>query len=107
MSPESYIGSIGYFAGTYDPIGWIACEGQTLEILEYGNLYNIIRDSWGATVGTFNLPDFRPTDADGNRIDWNQPGMIRTCICYQGLYPQSDIRPEKYSPPPVPEEPSV
>lgn len=102
MSPESYIGSIAQFAGSYDPIGWIACEGQTLNILEYGNLYNVIRGTWGSTVETFNLPDLRPTDAMGARVPWDQAGGIRTCICYQGLYPQADQRPEKYSPPPVP-----
>jgi len=90
MGPDSYIGSIGQFAGSYDPLNWIACEGQTLNISEYGDLYNIIRNRWGATVETFNLPDYRPVSPEGARIDWDQAGVPRICICYAGLYPQAN-----------------
>ena len=90
MGPDSYIGAIAEFAGNYDPLNWIACEGQTLAIIEYGDLYNIIRNRWGATAETFNLPDYRPTSPQGERMSWNLAGVPRICICYRGLYPQAD-----------------
>lgn len=92
MSPESYIATLGQFCGTYVPKGWIACEGQTLEILKYGQLYNLLkdRDEIAKTVGTFNVPDLRPKDLNGEPIDWFTAGIAITCICYEGIYPEVD-----------------
>jgi microcystin-dependent protein len=92
MSPNSFIGSLGQFTGNYSPINWIACQGQTVDINEYGQLYNLIKDTVVQTVSTFDLPDFRPIDpATGEPRDWlaNEP---KTMICYQGIYPQADSK---------------
>ena len=39
--------------------GWLLCNGQSLSISEYRDLYNVIGTNFGSTgAGYFNVPDF-------------------------------------------------
>jgi microcystin-dependent protein len=55
-----YIGEIRMFAGTFAPVGWALCEGQTLPISENDVLFQLIGTTYGGDgEQTFNLPDLR------------------------------------------------
>lgn len=48
------------FAGIREPAGWAFCDGRTLSIAEYPNLFGVIGTLYGGNGTTdFNLPDFR------------------------------------------------
>lgn len=95
MSPESYIGSIGEFAGTYAPRYWADCAGQILTIKQYQALFSILGTTYGGDgINTFALPDLRPFSNDGQpdtgrrrRVDWAELSLPRKCICIEGDYP--------------------
>lgn len=53
-----YLGEIRQFAGTYAPVGWLLCQGQTLSIAEFSDLYTLIGITYGGDgQTTFKLPD--------------------------------------------------
>ena len=55
---QPYVGEIRMFAGTYAPLNWSFCNGQTLQISEYTALYQLIGTTYGGDgVTTFNLPN--------------------------------------------------
>jgi microcystin-dependent protein len=57
---DEYIGVIKTFAGTYCPMGYMYCDGQTLQIVQYQALYAVIGNVYGGDGRTtFNLPDLR------------------------------------------------
>ena len=41
------------------PEGWLECDGQSLDKIEYSELFDAIKDSYGGNGSSFNLPDFR------------------------------------------------
>lgn len=57
---ENYIGEIRAFAFGRTPVGWMACEGQTLQIRENNALFALIGTRYGGNgQTTFMLPDLR------------------------------------------------
>jgi microcystin-dependent protein len=57
---EPLIGQITLFGGSFAPVGWAFCQGQTLSIADYTALYSLIGTTYGGDgVQTFSLPDFR------------------------------------------------
>jgi hypothetical protein len=90
MSPESYVGTMAQFAGSYDPVNWIACSGQQIPINDYGKLHMLIKNIWKTDNEFITLPDYRPLDDQGNRLDWAEAGVPRICVCYEGIYPPAD-----------------
>lgn len=55
-----YVGEIRMFAGTFGPVGWLLCQGQTLPISEHETLFNLIGTTYGGDgQDTFVLPDLR------------------------------------------------
>ena len=54
-------GVVSYFAGSANniPKGWLVCDGREVPKATYGNLYNIIGDTYGIPLdsGNFVLPD--------------------------------------------------
>lgn len=57
---EPYIGEIGVFTYNFIPEGWLACEGQVLNIQQYTPLFAVIGIKFGGDGKTnFQLPDFR------------------------------------------------
>src|SRR5688572_2802843 len=56
--PEPYIGEIRMFAGSFAPVGWMLCQGQTLPIAENDVLFQLIGTTYGGDgEETFNLPN--------------------------------------------------
>lgn len=57
---ENYLGEIRAFAFGRTPVGWLACEGQTLQINQFNALYALIGIRYGGNgQTTFMLPDLR------------------------------------------------
>jgi microcystin-dependent protein len=55
---QPYIGEIRMFAGTFAPLGWEFCEGQSVPIAENEALYQLIGTTYGGDgQETFNLPN--------------------------------------------------
>lgn len=70
---DAFQGEIRAFPYGFVPVGWIACDGQTLSIEHYTALYSIIGTVYGGDGRTgFCLPDLRdrvPLGAgDGNGL---------------------------------------
>lgn len=54
------IGTIQAFAYNSIPEGWLLCDGSSMNISEYSDLYEIIGTTFGGNgVDSFNLPDMR------------------------------------------------
>jgi microcystin-dependent protein len=48
------------FAGNFEPVGWMFCDGQLLAISENDTLFNLIGTTYGGDgQNTFALPDLR------------------------------------------------
>ena len=57
---QPYVGEIRMFAGNFEPVGWMFCEGQLLPISEYETLFQLIGTTYGGDgQSTFALPDLR------------------------------------------------
>ena len=54
------VGSITAFGGSSPPLGWLTCDGSSVLIASYPDLYASISGNWGTADGShFNLPDLR------------------------------------------------
>lgn len=57
---EGTLGTIFLWAGTRIPRGWMACQGQQLEISQYTALFSVIGTTYGGDGRVmFQLPDLR------------------------------------------------
>jgi microcystin-dependent protein len=57
---DPILGQIILWTGNFVPVGWLACNGQILEVLQYQALYSIIGNMYGGNGSTnFALPDLR------------------------------------------------
>lgn len=57
---EPFIGEIRLFTYNFIPDGWLACEGQILNINQYQPLFTVIGSRYGGDgQTTFKLPDLR------------------------------------------------
>lgn len=57
---DYYIGEIRIFPYTNIPNGWLPCNGQTLSIYDFRNLYALIGTTYGGDDrASFQLPDMR------------------------------------------------
>ena len=57
---EPYLGEIRMFAGTFAPINWALCQGQTMSIAQNTALFSLVGTYYGGNgVTTFCLPDMR------------------------------------------------
>ena len=70
---QPFIGQILTFAGTFAPVGYLPCNGQSLPISQNEVLYNLIGTIYGGDgVTTFNfhlhLPHYAVTSADQTSI---------------------------------------
>lgn len=53
-------GTVISFAGANAPAGYLVCDGSSVLVANYPDLYAAIGDAWGGDGGTnFNLPDLR------------------------------------------------
>lgn len=44
---------------TIEALGWLACDGRTLEVAKYPELAGVLGNLYGGDATTFNLPDYR------------------------------------------------
>lgn len=57
---DGFVGEIRLFAGDYAPENWLVCNGDTVQIREYMQLFSIIDIKYGGDGSVyFNLPDLR------------------------------------------------
>jgi microcystin-dependent protein len=55
-----YVGEVRMFGGSFAPVNWALCNGQTLSISDNITLYNLIGTTYGGDgVTTFNLPNLQ------------------------------------------------
>jgi microcystin-dependent protein len=55
---ENYLSEIRTFAFGYAPTGWLLCDGRTLQVRDYGDLFGLLRNRYGGDgVNTFKLPN--------------------------------------------------
>ncbi|ADB51027.1 phage tail protein [Conexibacter woesei] len=55
-----YVGEIRMFAGSFAPVGWMFCQGQTIPISENETLFNLIGTTYGGDgQETYRLPDLQ------------------------------------------------
>ena len=90
-SSDEVTGSVSSFAGPFVPYGFLDCDGRLLPVGNnyYTALFSVIGTIYGGDgMKTFALPDLRPTDKKGNKIDWTEAGVPRQVICYSGQYPR-------------------
>jgi len=57
---DPFTGEIRIFGGNFAPQGWMLCNGQSLYISQYEDLFALIGTAYGGDgQQTFNLPDLR------------------------------------------------
>jgi len=56
---DGYLGEIKMFAGTFAPLNWVFCWGQSLSVSQYSALYALISNQFGGNATNFNVPDLR------------------------------------------------
>jgi len=57
---DPYIGTIMLWPGTYEPEGWVFCDGRRLNIQPFVVLYSLIGTTYGGDDRTyFQVPDLR------------------------------------------------
>lgn len=61
LNAATVVGSVGLFAMTSAPTGWIKANGAAVSRTSYSALFSAIGTTWGAGDGstTFNIPDLR------------------------------------------------
>ena len=47
LSSDPLIGSVAMFGGSFAPTGWEFCEGQSLKISDYPDLFKLIGTTYG------------------------------------------------------------
>ncbi len=73
------IGQIEMFPYNFVPMGWMACEGQILQIQQNSALYSLLGTQFGGNGTTnFALPDLRNANANP---------LCKYYICTMGIYP--------------------
>jgi microcystin-dependent protein len=57
---QPYVGEIRMFGGSFAPVGWMFCAGQSLPISENETLFQLIGTTYGGDgQETFQLPDLQ------------------------------------------------
>lgn len=63
---QALIGDLKYSARSNDHLGWLVCNGRTLQRADYPALFEVVGTSFGSTNGNnFIIPDFRGRVAGG------------------------------------------
>ena len=90
---EEYIGTILQFAFNFAPKNWMVCHGQTLAVNTNQALFTLIGTYYGGNgINTFQLPDLRKKNKDGNyyklrEIMEDGTPYIESYICTIGIFP--------------------
>jgi len=79
------VGEIRAVGFNFAPLGWAACNGQSLSISEYEALYSLIGTAYGGDgVNTFNVPDLRSRVGVGSQGPAPGPGLSAYQLGQQG-----------------------
>lgn len=79
---DYFLGQISLFPYNFVPSGWMACQGQILNVAQYSALFSLLGAQFGGNGSTtFGIPDLRNASP--------QTGM-QFCICITGIYPTRD-----------------
>ena len=80
------VGFMVDFAGSSAPLGWLLCFGQTLNIVSYPELFNIISNTYGGDgVTTFAIPDCRGRATYGkDNMGGSAANRITNTLNYDG-----------------------
>lgn len=75
---DPYIGEMRWIAFSSVPNGWMACEGQILNVRDHQALFSLFGPRYGGDgVGTFALPKVQPL-----------AGGLRCIIATAGTFPR-------------------
>ena len=97
---DAFIGEIRCFAGSFAPVGWEFCNGQTMEIQQNAALFSILGVTYGGNGQTnFNLPDLRGRApigfAQGPGLSFHQlgdtVGVEKNTLFEENLPPHSHL----------------
>jgi len=78
---QGVVGEIIYFGGSFDPSGWLHCDGRPLPLAENEGLFMVIGTTFGGDDDTLRLPVV-PDLAPG----------VRALISTYGTFPMPDRR---------------
>ncbi|MBB6253714.1 phage tail protein [Nitrospirillum iridis] len=77
---EPYVGEIRVFAGTFAPVNWLLCQGQTVSINQYQMLYSLLGTLYGGDGRTtFGIPNLSARVPVG-RSNSVPPGLTQTYV---------------------------
>ncbi len=80
---DPILGEIRLLPFTFAPVGWLACQGQVLKIVDNEALFTLLGTTFGGDgQTTYALPDLRAHSPLAG-ID----GPVGYCICVNGVYP--------------------
>lgn len=54
---DAFVGEIRAFTYSFVPLGWLACDGQSVPVVQYQQLYAIIGNIFGGNTTAFNVPN--------------------------------------------------
>lgn len=71
-------GTISFYGGNTDPVGWMICDGRAISRTTYADLFAIIGESFGIGDGetTFNIPNVKGKTLVGVDANDNDFGVI-------------------------------
>ena len=78
---QGVVGEIIYFGGSFEPSGWLHCDGRPLSLAENDGLFMVIGTTFGGDGETFRLPV----------VSDLAPG-VRAIIALYGTFPMPDRR---------------
>ena len=94
---EPYIGEICQYPYNFAPKGWAFCHGQVIQIQQNQALFSLLGTTFGGDgITTFNLPDLRPKDTNGNIVQvhvgqiYQGEVYMEYSIALQGIYPSRE-----------------
>ena len=106
----SYTGQIKIFAGIEAPANWEFCNGQSLSVKAYPELFALFKTTYGGDGKRFfKLPDMRgriPVHQTGVTGDWNlgyNPGTVQESISVDQMAQHSHTMQASVTPPDIPD----
>lgn len=54
---DAFVGEVRAFTYSFIPQGWLACNGQSVPVSLYQQLYAVINNTYGGNTSMFNLPN--------------------------------------------------
>lgn len=79
---DYFLGQIVIFPYNFVPMGWLLCNGQTLQVQQNTALFSLIGNKFGGNgTSTFCVPNLQGAEA--------VPGTAYY-ICVSGIYPTRD-----------------